>query len=85
MAILEACPDIKLNCDISHWIVVCERLFKTEDWWPKMFEILVERSRLIHARVSTTQQIQISDPELPENKEFVDFFMEVWFGILKDK
>ena len=35
--------------------------------------------------MSTTQQIQISDPELPENKEFVDFFMEVWFGILKDK
>ena len=53
MQILKECPDIKLNTDLSHWIVVCERLFTDEQFWPGLLETLKQRSLMIHARVST--------------------------------
>lgn len=37
---------------------------------------------MLHARVSTVEQIQVSDPLLSENKEFVDYFMGVWTDII---
>lgn len=38
---------------------------------------------MLHARVSSVEQIQVSDPVLPENEEFLNFFMGVWKQIVE--
>jgi hypothetical protein len=37
---------------------------------------------MLHARVSSVEQIQVSDPVAAENKEFFDYFMNVWSQII---
>jgi len=43
LRLLKKFPEIKVNLDISHWTVVCERIFELEPWWPEMLKLLVER------------------------------------------
>ena len=62
--ILKEQPDldaIKINLDISHWVVCLERIFdsptshhmngEVDGWWPEVLEMLKQRCWLIHARV----------------------------------
>lgn len=58
---------LKINCDLSHWVCVGERLFdETHD--PEFYEILAMLGRhvhLIHGRVGHDEGPQVPDPSSP--------------------
>jgi hypothetical protein len=61
--ILRQFPDLRLTCDLSHWVCVCERLL------PDMGEtiaLVAERCYHVHARVGYAEGPQVPDPSAPE-------------------
>jgi sugar phosphate isomerase/epimerase len=54
--------DVKINLDISHWVVCLERIFdspeshqmngKVDGWWPEVLQMLGARCWLIHVRAT---------------------------------
>jgi hypothetical protein len=62
--ILEALPELRLTCDLSHWCVVCERLVDDES----ALELALSRARHAHARVGYAQGPQVPDPRAPEHR-----------------
>jgi sugar phosphate isomerase/epimerase len=72
---LEAVPDLLLNADLSHWMVVHESdLSDQED----NVEIALQRSRHIHARVGFEEGPQVNDPRAPEWAAHVERHIELW-------
>jgi sugar phosphate isomerase/epimerase len=61
--LLERFPDMLINCDFSHWVVVAERLLEEER---EVFELCAERAHHIHARVGHEGGPQVNDPAAPE-------------------
>lgn len=57
------CGLLKLNCDYSHWVVVCERAI--DDLLP-ILAMCAERAVHVHARVGFENGPQVSDPRAPE-------------------
>lgn len=55
--------DLKLCCDFSHWVCVCERLLMTESG---IIQLCAERCIHLHARVGYEQGPQVPDPRAPE-------------------
>ena len=59
---------LKINCDLSHWVCVCEKLFDAESdkrrdaWWPAVLETAARHCYLIHARVGHAEGPQVVDP-----------------------
>ncbi len=62
--LLKELPELKLNCDFSHFCVVTERLVLDED--PGMLELFASRAHHLHARVGYPQGPQVPDPRAPE-------------------
>jgi sugar phosphate isomerase/epimerase len=61
--VLDRFPELELNCDYSHWVVVAERLLAEEE---DLFRLCAERARHIHARVGHEGGPQVTDPRAPE-------------------
>lgn len=61
--LLSAYSDLKLCCDISHWVCVCERLIDDQI---AIIERCAERTIHLHARVGYEQGPQVPDPRAPE-------------------
>jgi len=55
--------DLKLCCDFSHWVCVCERLIDSEI---NIIKLCAERCIHLHSRVGYEQGPQVSDPRAPE-------------------
>jgi len=58
---------LKLNCDLSHWVVVCEKVFdaKTDardKWWPAVLALTARHCRLVHGRYGHAEGPQLIDP-----------------------
>ncbi len=61
--VLERLPALKLCCDLSHWVCVCERLLDD------CGEIIAQAARHclhVHARVGYAHGPQVPDPRAPE-------------------
>ncbi|MCF7675119.1 MAG: sugar phosphate isomerase/epimerase [Akkermansiaceae bacterium] len=61
--ILERFPDLRITCDFSHWVCVCERLL------PDLGETIALAARHchhVHARVGFEEGPQVPDPSAPE-------------------
>jgi hypothetical protein len=78
--VMKFCPDIHLNADLSHWVVSAERLLndQTDEKWHKILHLLCKRSKLIHARVASPNQIQVIDPSSEDNRENREWFYNIW-------
>ncbi|KAJ3302483.1 hypothetical protein HDV03_004906 [Kappamyces sp. JEL0829] len=61
--------EIEFTLDLSHWIVVLER------------QPILARTRHIHARMGTTQQSQVSNPERMDQRTRA-FYHAVWQNVL---
>jgi sugar phosphate isomerase/epimerase len=61
--LLERFPEMQINCDFSHWVVVAERLLSEEGG---VFALCADRARHIHARVGHEGGPQVNDPRAPE-------------------
>ena len=69
--------DVKVNLDISHWVVCLERCFGSpesntengsddEAWWTEVQEMLKQNIAFVHARVGWAEGPQTADPSAPE-------------------
>ena len=56
--------NLKLCCDFSHWVCVCERLF--DETLEDIVRQCAPRCLHLHARVGHEQGPQVSDPRAPE-------------------
>lgn len=62
--LLKELPDLKLNCDFSHFCVVTERLVLDEE--AELLALFASRAFHLHARVGYDQGPQVPDPRAPE-------------------
>lgn len=63
LRLLKQFPQLRLTLDLSHWVVVCERLL--EDQQPAL-EAAAAACVHLHARVGYDQGPQVPDPRAPE-------------------
>ncbi len=68
---------LMLNCDLSHWVVVAERLLESE----MPLEQVAPRARHVHARVGFENGPQVSDPRAPEFKRALNAHEGWWSAI----
>ena len=79
---LKSIPELKLNLDISHWMVVHESLLTAQE--DKLEEVM-ERTHHIHARVGHAEGPQVNDPQAPEWRKAVDRHLDIWEKIIRNK
>ncbi|KAF4947090.1 hypothetical protein FGADI_10720 [Fusarium gaditjirri] len=80
--ILTKALELRVTADVSHWVVVCERLLDLgED--KEILDLLVPRVTHIHVHIGTTQSSQCPEPEDPVFKEEREFFERLWLHIIK--
>ena len=76
--ILKLFPDLRVTCDFSHWVCVCERLL------PDMEETIALAARQchhLHARVGFEEGPQVPDPAAPEYTAHLKSH-ESWWNII---
>lgn len=81
VSMLERFPDLKYTLDISHWMVVHERMIDKND--PNLQKINPAVSH-IHARVGFAEGPQINNPAAPEWNNAVKTHIDIWEEIIRD-
>ena len=56
-------PALRLTCDLSHWVCVCERLLPDFD---EVIDLAARQCLHVHARVGYEGGPQVADPAAPE-------------------
>jgi sugar phosphate isomerase/epimerase len=76
--IVRQLPQLRYTADISHWVVVCERLLDDplDDFQP-----FIDRVHHIQARVAYAQGPQVPDPAAPEYANELAFHQRFWESI----
>lgn len=74
-------PELKLNLDISHWMVVHESLLEDKD--QELTEIIGSTGHL-HARIGYAEGPQVNDPEAPEWKRAVERHLDIWEKVIQE-
>jgi sugar phosphate isomerase/epimerase len=83
--------ELKINCDLSHWVVLCEHVFDAEkyplrdSWWPRVLEMVCVHAGFIHARVGYDEGPQVPDPRDNKYAMPLQTHMQWWSAILKKK
>ncbi len=75
MEFMNACPQMKLTADFSHWTNVTESYL--EGFQPELEEA-IRRTGHVHARIGNTQSSQVSDPKIEEWKTARETFIGWW-------
>ncbi len=73
--VARAVPTLRLTCDFSHWVNVCERLLDTE--WDTILE-LAPHAHHLHGRVGYPQGPQVPHPAAPEYAECLEHHQRMW-------
>ena len=79
---LQAIPELKLNLDISHWMVVHESLLENQ---AGLLNKVIDRSFHIHARVGHAEGPQVNDPEAPEWEKSLHRHLDIWEKIIRKR
>lgn len=79
--LLKQFPEMKLTCDFSHWVVVCERLIDSE--W-EILKLCAERALHVQCRVGYPQHAQVPDPRAPEYTPALEAH-ERWWDLIWQK
>lgn len=78
-AILKRVPELKLTCDLSHWVCVAERLLPD---CGEELKAAADHCWHIHARVGYEEGPQVPDPRAPEWAEHLkiheSWWREIW-------
>ncbi|KAH7144214.1 hypothetical protein B0J13DRAFT_607626 [Dactylonectria estremocensis] len=78
--VLSRVPKLRITADISHWVVVCERLLDQGEEDKAILKAIIPHVSHIHARMGTTQSSQCPDPTnevfTPERIFFENFWKE---------
>jgi sugar phosphate isomerase/epimerase len=78
--VIEQVPELKLCCDYSHWVVVCERLLEDCD---AQIAQSAKHCIHIHARVGHQEGPQVPDPRAPEWQPALEAH-EKWWDVVWD-
>jgi sugar phosphate isomerase/epimerase len=76
--LLDRFADLKLCCDYSHWVCVCERLIEDQG---KVLRECAARCLHLHARVGYEQGPQVPDPRAPEYLGHLEAHERWWAAI----
>lgn len=78
LELIRQVPELRFTTDISHWVVVCERLLDdpADDLMP-----FVERVQHIQARVGYDQGPQVPHPGAPEYSNALAFHQKHWEAV----
>jgi sugar phosphate isomerase/epimerase len=78
LELIEQLPELRFTADISHWVLVCERLLNQphDDLTP-----FLDRVDHIQARIGTDQTPQVIHPAAPEVTPWKAYFQSVWASI----
>jgi len=71
-------PGLKLCCDFSHWVCVCERLMDDQIG---IIRQCADRCLHMHARVGYEQGPQVPDPRAPEYRRHLEAH-EAWWRLV---
>ena len=71
-------PEMRLCCDFSHWVCVCERLLDSEK---DIIQLCAERCIHIHARVGWAESPQVTDPRAPEFLPYLEAHERWWDSV----
>ena len=77
MEILEAFPELKTAMDLSHWVVMAERLIHDQE---AAIELVASRAIHVDARVGHEQGPQVPDPRDPSWSNHLEVF-EAWWDL----
>ena len=73
--ILDRLPELKVTCDFSHWVVVCERLMDSE--WEFIKRVALQAHH-VHGRVGYDQGPQVPHPGAPEYAQSLASHQRCW-------
>ncbi len=76
---LRALPDLRINADFSHWMVVHESDLSDQQ---ERLDLAITRAGYIHARVGQSQGPQVPHPLAPEWTAQRDRHLGLWRAIL---
>ena len=76
----DACPSLKINFDVSHWLCVTESYLDQQE---EALQLAISRSAHIHARVGHTEGPQVSDFREPEWDHALKKHLSWWDEIVK--
>ena len=82
VAMLRNFSNLKYTLDVSHWMVVHERLLTESD--PLLQEIFPSVDH-IHARVGFAEGPQVPNPAAPEWKNEVKAHLDIWEKIIRSR
>jgi hypothetical protein len=82
VAMLRKFPNLKYTLDVSHWMVVHERLLTESD--PLLQEIFPAVDH-IHARVGFAEGPQVPNPAAPEWTNEVKTHLDIWEKIIRSQ
>ncbi len=74
----ERFENLKLCCDFSHWVCVCERLIDDQT---AIIAQCAQRAIHLHARVGYEEGPQVPDPRAPEYRQHLEAH-ERWWDII---
>jgi len=74
--IVERVPDISLTADLSHWVLVAERILNAKD--EQIIKQIAPHVIHIHARVGYEQGPQVPDPRDPKWAKHVEAHERWW-------
>ncbi|WYZ44633.1 hypothetical protein EsH8_VII_001069 [Colletotrichum jinshuiense] len=81
--ILEKVPNLRITADISHWVVVSERLLDESQEDKEVLEKIIPHVYHVHARIGTTQSSQCPDPSNSIYTPEREFFERFWTKVIQ--
>jgi sugar phosphate isomerase/epimerase len=78
--LLHRFPDLRLSCDFSHWVCVCERLLTSEE---EIVALAAARCLHLHARVGYEEGPQVPDPRMQQFAPHLAAH-EAWWDLVWD-
>jgi sugar phosphate isomerase/epimerase len=76
MEILRQLPEMRLTCDFSHWVCVCEQ--PVLDVVPGLLALCAQHCGHVHLRVGHPQGPQVPDPSARHQRHLLDAHMRWW-------
>lgn len=76
---LKKFPELALNADFSHWVLVSESFLEDQK---NALDLAIDHSQYIHARVGHIQTPQVNHPFVPENTQYLQTFLVWWKAII---
>ena len=78
LELIRQLPDLRFTMDLSHWVLVCERLLDDPE---DDLSAFISRVHHIQARVGHAQAPQAAHPAAPEYSQALAFYQQVWESV----